>query len=91
MAGTAFGSTSTTVNFSKNIPFRSGSSGIQLSAVNNPQIIQAILNRQEFPPGDIQLLDATVTASTGQRAAPHHLRTRPGGNDVILSRGVATD
>lgn len=69
MASTALGPTSTTVNFSKNIPFRSGSAGIQLSAVNDPQVVQAILDRQEFPPGDIQLLDAKVTASTGSDIA----------------------
>ncbi|HWG50997.1 MAG TPA: hypothetical protein VN669_14955 [Candidatus Acidoferrales bacterium] len=66
MAGTALGPTSATINFSKDFPFRSGSAGIQVTAIKDPAIVQAITGGQEFPPGDIQLLDAKVTASTGQ-------------------------
>ncbi|HEX2329976.1 MAG TPA: hypothetical protein VHN74_14720 [Candidatus Angelobacter sp.] len=69
MAGTALGTTNATINFSKNLPFRSGSAGIQITATKDLQLAQAILAGQEFPAGDIQLLDLKVTASTGQDIA----------------------
>ncbi|HLJ87037.1 MAG TPA: hypothetical protein VKZ53_09440 [Candidatus Angelobacter sp.] len=63
MATPAMSPGSTLVNFSRNLPYRSGAAGITIGGTNDPLVLQAISADRPFPPGDIDLAKASVTAS----------------------------
>jgi hypothetical protein len=76
MATPALSPSTARINFSKNLPYRSGAAGITITANNDPMVVQAILADSAFPPGDIDLAKVSATASTN--------------NDIVFDSGQGT-